>query len=118
MATTASGGSGGRKGKKPPQKVPDDKPDDHEDDGDEDGDGDDQQPREYCTGCNKYLHPGQKMSRHLRKYCVGPRGFAGDFICKFPGCDARYRHYHDLQHHWRDKHPGVEQPASMKAYVP
>ncbi len=100
------------------QKVPKDKPDDHDDDGDEDGDGDNQKPHEYCTVCNAYLRPGQKMSCHLWKYCVGPRGFAGDFICRLLGCAARYCHYHDLQHHWLDKHPGVEQQASMKAYIP
>ncbi len=119
MATSASGGSGGRKGKQPPKKLPDDKPDDRDDDQAGDKDVDDQKgDREYCHVCNSYLRAGQKLSRHLKKYCVGPRGFAGNFACRFPGCGASYRHYHDLQHHWREKHPGREQPASMKAYVP
>ena len=120
MATTASGGSGGRKDKQPPKKLPDDQPDDHDDDdraGDDDADNQ-KKDREYCNICNAYLRPGQKLARHLRKYCVGPRGFAGNFACRFPGCGSSYRHYHDLQHHWREKHPGREQPASMKAYIP
>jgi hypothetical protein len=119
MATTASGGSGGRKDKQPPKKLPDDEPDDHDDDQRAEGDEeDDRKEREYCDVCNAYLRPGQKLKRHLRKYCVGRRGFAGNFECRFPGCGSAYRHYHDLQHHWRDKHPGREQPASMKAYIP
>ena len=111
--SSAAGGSGGRKGGNLPPKIPDDKPG-----GGSDDDEDEFRDRVFCEVCNKYLRVGQKLARHRKKSCVGPRGFAGDFICRFPSCGSRYRHYWDLQAHWKKMHPGAKQPASMQAYVP
>ena len=112
--SSAAGGSGGRKGGNLPPKVPDDKPGG----GSDDGDDPDYPNRLYCDICNKYLRVGQSLVRHRKKSCVGPRGFAGDFACRFPGCGSRYRHYWDLQGHWKKVHGGAKQPASMRNYVP
>ena len=112
--SSAAGGSGGRKGGDLPPKIPDDKPGG----GSDDGDDPEYPDRAFCPVCNKYLRVGQKLARHQKKSCVGPRGFAGDFICRFPGCCSRYRHYWDLQAHWKRMHGGAKQPASMRGYVP
>ncbi len=113
MSAVAPGGSGGgRKPTGPPKKNPDYRPGRKDDDDDEE----EQFNRLFCAVCNKYLRVGQTLRKHRRK-CVGPRDFYGDFVCRYPGCGSRYRHYHDLQFHWRRHHPGVKQPASM-AYTP
>ncbi len=113
MSAVAPGGSGGgRKPTGPPKKNPDYRPGGKDDDDNEE----EQFNRLFCAVCNKYLRVGQTLRKHRRK-CVGPRDFYGDFVCRYPGCGSRYRHYHDLQFHWRRHHPGVKQPASM-AYTP
>jgi hypothetical protein len=115
MAATASaGGSGGRKGGGLLPKIPDGPPGGGHDDDDDPAHPD----RIFCEVCNKYLRVGQTLAKHRKKSCVGPRGFAGDFVCRFPGCGSRYRHYWDLQAHWKKIHPGAKQPASMRSYVP
>ena len=116
MAASVPGGSGeGRKG--PPKRDPADQPSGNDSDDDYKKDKT-QKPRAYCDVCNAYLRSGQTVQRHRRRSCVGPRDAHGDFRCLQRGCDARYRYYHDLQHHWRDKHPGLEQPAAMRKYIP
>ena len=112
-ATSGMGGAGGQGGGGPPKKLPDDKPVE-EDDGNTSGEGD----REFCDVCNKYLRVGQTLKKHRKKTCVGPRDLWGDFPCRFPGCAARYRHYYDLQNHWRKHHPGARQTREMVDYIP
>ncbi len=116
MSVAAAGSSGGgRKGSGgPPKKNPEYRPGNKDDDDEEE---ERRWPdRLFCRVCNKYLRAGQTLRRHKKK-CVGPRDFYGDFACRYPGCGSRYRHYHDLQFHWRRQHPGAKQPASMK-YTP
>jgi len=117
-AAGGSGGGGGRKGGPPPKYIAEllSEPSD-EDDDDEEEDPD-YTDREFCSVCNLYLRPGQEVAIHRRKSCIGPRGLVGEFTCKFPSCGSTYRHYHDLQSHWRRVHPGVKQPKSMQKYIP
>ena len=116
--SVAAGGSGGRKGGGLPPKIPDDRPGGDEDDDYDEDDDPDYTDREFCNVCNKYLRVGQDLETHKKKFCVGPRDFVGDYPCRFPRCASRYRHYHDLQAHWRKQHPGAVQTKAMKKYIP
>ena len=118
MAVSSAGGSGGgRRGSGPPPKYVADLLGDLSDEEDEDEDPD-YTDREFCSTCNKYLRIGQTLAVHRKKSCIGPRGLVGEYPCRFPSCDSRYRHFHDLQAHWRRVHPGVKQPKSMSKYIP